>query len=73
MKIEIEVPDITTASKAINNATVAYGDIISAIMVGCEVPQRFAPLAQLSDEELRKRFNCLKSIYEQLEEIEKNI
>ena len=73
MKIEIDIPDITTASKAINNAAATYGEIISTIMVGCEVPQRFAPLARLSDEELRKRFNCLKSICEQLEEMEKNI
>lgn len=73
MKIEIDIPDITTASKAINNATATYGEIISTIMLGCEVPNRFAPLAQLSDEELTKRFNCLKSICEQLEEMENNI
>ena len=73
MKIEIEIPDITTTSKAINNAMVAYGDIVYSLILGCEVPNKFQPLAKLDEEELTKRFNCLKSIYEQLEEIEKNI
>ena len=73
MKIEIEVPDIKTAADAVNNAMAVYGDIVSTIMIGCEIPHRFAPLAKLSDEELTKRFNCLKSIYDQIEEIEKNI
>ena len=73
MKIKIEISDITIASKAINNALAAYGDIVSRIVIGCEVPQRFALLTQLSDEELTKRFDCLKSIYNQIEEMEKNI
>jgi hypothetical protein len=73
MKIEIEVPDITTAAKAINNAMVAYGDIIYSVILGCEVPQKFQPLANLDEEELVKRFDCLKGICQQLEEIEKNI
>jgi hypothetical protein len=73
MKIEIEVPDIKTAVDAINNAAIAYGDIVSSLILGCEVPQKFQPLAKLDEEELTKRFNCLKNIYKQLEEIEKNI
>ena len=73
MKIEIEVTDITTAAKAINNAMVAYGDIIYSVILGCEVPQKFQPLSKLDEEELTKRFDCLKGIYKQLEEIEKNI
>ena len=73
MKIKIEISDITIASKAINTALAAYGDIVSRIVIGCEVPQRFALLTQLSDEELTKRFDCLKSIYNQIEEMEKNI
>lgn len=73
MKIEIDVPDITTASKAINNAMAAYGHIVYSLILGCEVPNKLQPLAKLDEEELTKRFNCLKSIYKQLEEIEKNI
>lgn len=73
MKIEIEISDIKTAVDAINNAAVAYGDIISTIMTGCAIPKTLEPLTKLSDEELTKRFNCLKQIYRQLEEVEKNI
>ena len=73
MKIEIEVPDIKTAVDAINNAVVTYGDIIYALTLGCEVPKKFQALSKLSDDELMERFYCAKSIYEQLEIIEKNI
>ena len=73
MKIEIEVPDIKTAADAINNALVTYGDIVWSVILGCEVPNKFRPLAKLDEDELTKRLDCLKSIYKQLEEIEKNI
>ena len=73
MKIEIEVPDIKTAADAINNALVAYGDIVWSVVLGCSVPQKLQPLAKLDEKELIKRLDCMKSIYEQLEEIEKNI
>lgn len=70
MKIEIEVPDIKTAADAINNAAILYGDVISCIHLGCSVPAKARPLKNLTDEELDKRFNCLKQIYQQLEAIE---
>lgn len=70
MKIEIEVPDIITAAKAINNAMAAYGNIVWSIILGCEVPKNFQSLANLDDDELTKRLDCLKGIYEQLEAIE---
>lgn len=73
MKIEIEVPDIKTVADAINNAAIAYGDIVYAIMLGCQVPNRLEPLKKLSEEELNKRCDCLRQIYKQLEEIEKSI
>lgn len=73
MKIEIEVPDIKTAVDAINNALVTYGDIVWSVILGCSVPQKLQPLAKLDEEELIKRLDCLKGIYKQLEEIEKNI
>lgn len=72
MKIEIEVSDIKTAVDAINNAIIAYGDVISKIMLCCDIPTILEPLKQLSEEEITKRFNCLKQIYEQLESIEQN-
>ena len=73
MKITIEVPDIEIAAKSINNAMVAYGDIVWSIILGCEVPQKFQSLAKLDEEELTKRFNCLRDICKQIEEMEKNI
>lgn len=72
MKITIEVPDIKTVADAINNAMVAYGDIVYSIILGCEIPNKFQPLAKLDEEELAKRFNCLRDIYKQIEEIEKS-
>lgn len=73
MKIELEVADVKTVVDAINNATIAYGDIVSCIILDCEVPLKFQPLSNVSDEELTKRFNCLKDIYEQLLSIEKEV
>ncbi len=76
MIIEIEIDDIETFEKAINNAFVAYADICSSISVGCE-PQvlsgSFAPLATLPEGELEKRFLTLKDVYEQVEAKEKMI
>lgn len=72
MKIEIEVSDIKTAVDAVNNAAIAYGDVVSKIILCCDIPKSLEPLKNLSEEELTKRFNCLKQIYEQLEAIEQN-
>lgn len=72
MKIEIDIgDDITIFAKALNNACVAYGDIISAIFFRCEIPSKLQPLKELSDEELQQRFYCLKDVYKQVEEIER--
>lgn len=73
MKVEIEIPNIKTAVDAINNAAITYGDIIYTMSLGCTIPKSLEPLTKISEEELTKRFNCLKQIYKQLEEIEKNI
>ena len=71
MKIEIEVEDISLLAKALNNACVAYGDIVWSVYLGCEVPSKFDPLKKLSQKELEARINCLKDVYRQVEEIEK--
>ena len=72
MKIEIDIgDDITTFAKALNNACVAYGDVIYSIFLRCEISSKLQPLKDLTDEELQQRFDCLKSIYKQIEEIEK--
>ena len=64
MKITIEVPDISLAAKALNNAAVAF-------WYECHLPERFGPMKNLSQEEDRDRFNIVKSICEQVEAIEK--
>ncbi len=74
MKIEIEVTDIELFAKALNNAFLAYWDIITAIDLGLE-PQvratRFLPLGELPDGELKNRFEELERVYLQVEDIER--
>lgn len=74
MKIEIEVKDIETLAKALNNALSAYGDICSSIGFGAE-PQinrnKFSELKTLPEEELKNRFYELKDVYLQLEVMKK--
>lgn len=71
MKIEIEVKDISLFAKALNNACISYGDVIWGIYIGCEVPNKFDPLKKLSEEELKARIDCLKDVYRQVENMEK--
>ena len=76
MVIEIEVDDLTLLINALNTATNAYGDICSSILLGLD-PQirikKYEPLADLSDGELKKRFDALKDIYLQFENKEKEM
>ena len=76
MKIEIEVTDIELFIKALNNAFVAYWDIVSAIDLGCE-PQirvtKFLPLSELPNGELKNRFEELERVYLQVEDIERRM
>lgn len=76
MKIEIEVTDIELFAKALNNAFLAYWDIVTAIDFGCE-PQiratRFLPLGELPDGELKSRFEELERVYLQIEDIERKM
>ena len=77
MKIEIEVDDIEVFAKALNNAFLAYGDIVSSInCLGLE-PQlstiKYLPLMELSAEELDRRYNTLKDVYLQVEAKEKEL
>lgn len=71
MKITVEVEDITTFAIALNNAVTAYGDIVWALFIGCQIPDKFAKLKELQYEEVEKRFHCLKDVYKQVEEIER--
>ena len=73
MKIEIDVADIEITAKALNNAVASFGEICSAIFMNCEVPAKFKGLKSLDPDDLMVRFYIVKSIYEQIEEIERQM
>jgi len=73
MKITIEVKDIELFSKGLNNAIAAYGDIIYAIGIGCEIPSAFEGLKAIPFDNLRTRYNCLVDAYKQVEQMEKDL
>lgn len=52
----------------LNNAIVAYGDICWGLILGTQVPAKFEPLKQKSEEEIRARFNSLVDFYKKIEE-----
>ena len=66
-KIKIEVEIDETTFKGLNNAVAAYGDICWSLYLGTEVPARFEPLKQKSEEEMKARFESVKALYEMIE------
>ena len=72
MKITIEVPDIELFAKAFNNAVAACGKIYWSICMECTVPSDFEALRTLPEKELVARHRCLRDVYEQIEQIEKD-
>lgn len=70
MKVEIEVDNIELFTTALNNAIVAYGDVLYGIYLGCEIPSQFNKLKTLPFEQLKIRQECLKNVYRQIEQIE---
>lgn len=73
MKITIEVDDVELFAKGLNNAIATYGDILYAVSIGCKVPSRFEVLETIPFENLSARYNCLVDVYEQVEQIEKDL
>ena len=76
MKIEIEISDLELFGKALNNAFLAYWDIVHAIDLGCD-PQvrttRFLPLGELPDGELKNRLMELENVYDQVLDLERRM
>ena len=64
MKITVDVDELVL--KGLNNAVIAYGNVCSALILGCEVPSKLEPLRKLSDEEMQMRFTAVKDLYMQL-------
>lgn len=73
MKIEIDIDDdISLFIDALNNAIIAYGNIVHSIFLCCSVPSNLEPLKKIPYDVVEKRFYCLKNIYKQLEKIEQD-
>ena len=64
-QITITINDETL--KGLNNAIATYGDLCYAISLGASIPSKFEKLQELSDEELKARFNAVKALYTELE------
>ena len=71
MKIELDVEDISLFACGLNNAIATYGKILFAIHTCCGIPPEFQRLKEIPFDELQKRFDCIKGVYEQVVEIEK--
>ena len=41
MKIEFEVSDPELLSSGLSHVLASYGDVVSAVFLGCEIPERF--------------------------------
>ena len=67
-KITITLEVDETILNGLNNAIAAYGDICYGLIIGTQVPAKFEPLKQKSEEEIRARFNALVDFYKKIEE-----
>ena len=63
--ITIEIDE--NAFNGLNNAVIAYLDIVSACFLRCEVDSKFEKLKTLSDEQLFARRDSLVDMYHQIE------
>ena len=67
-KVTIALEVDETTLNELNNAIAAYGGICWSLILGTEIPVKFEPLKQRSEEEIRARFNVLVDFYEKIEE-----
>ena len=67
-KVTITLEVDETILNGLNNAIAAYGDICYGLIIGTQVPAKFEPLKQKSEEEIRARFNALVDFYKKIEE-----
>ena len=56
----------------LNNAYIAYHDIVAAIRLCCEVPKKWSKFSYKDEDKLIAREQALVKVCKQLEEIEKN-
>jgi len=62
----ININNLSELLDGLNNAMIAYGDIISAIQLGCDISSKFEKLNELPEEKLRMRFKSVENLYKQL-------
>jgi hypothetical protein len=63
--ITIEIDE--DAFNGLNNAVAAYLDILFAIKLCCDVPDKFRPLKDKSEEELDARRDAVMQLYRDVE------
>jgi hypothetical protein len=68
--IEINEDDLPCLLDGLNNAIIAYNNIIGAIKFGFEVHSKLQPLENLSHSELDDRIKALIGLYDQLAKLE---
>ena len=51
----------------LNNAVIAYADIVWGIYLGCEVSNKFEPLKSLPEEKLLERKDKVLNFYKEVE------
>jgi hypothetical protein len=56
------------AFNGLNNAIIAYNEIIFAIDFCCDIPSKLEPLKKLSEEELHARRDALVKMYRDMEQ-----
>lgn len=76
MQLEFEIEDPRLLASGLSHALSSYGDVVSATFFGCELPSRFEEYFQEHNidglderhEHLKKRWNAVKDILDQLDE-----
>lgn len=74
MKVELEIDDLETTTKAVNNALVAYRDVRNSIFFCCDYDNKWDFLVGDSFDNLTdkidERLKCLRTLYDQLVNME---
>jgi len=68
----ININDLSELIDGLNNAMIAYNDVIGAIQFNCSVSSKYEKLMDLPEEKLRMRFKSVENLYTQLLGYENN-
>lgn len=60
-KIELEISKEEFDN--FHNAVVAYTDVLSRSLLGCEVPSKFEKIQELSEDEIRAKIKLITEFY----------